>query len=96
DINEPVGGGAMLTVGKKHRLRLEHDGRKTMRVSLDDNETAIVHDVGRMTAGDLWLFVQSSTAVLVPRLSIQGVPSPNDPQKLRDRYVAGVLAKLWP
>jgi multidrug efflux pump subunit AcrA (membrane-fusion protein) len=96
NVVEPIGGGARLMVGNTHRLRLEHDGAKTMKVSVDDKETAVVRNVGRLTAGDVVLFVRSSTPMQVTRLSISGVPSPLDPQQVRDRYVAGVIARLWP
>ena len=95
NVAEQIGGGAMLVVGQTHHLRLEHDGAKTMRVSVDDKETAVVRNVGRLTAGDVLLFVRSSTPMKVSRLSISGVPSPVDPQQNRDRYVAAVIDKLW-
>ncbi|HEX6811676.1 MAG TPA: hypothetical protein VF384_08650 [Planctomycetota bacterium] len=95
NVVEPIGGGAMLVVGEKHRLRLEHDGAKVLRVSIDGKQTALVSDVGRLTAGEVVLFVHSTTPLEVSRLSISGVPSPLDPQQNRDRYVAGVIEKLW-
>lgn len=95
-VVDAIGGGAMLEVGKTHRLRIEHDGTKNLRVSLDGKETAHVTDVGRLTAGNVCLFVHSSTPVRIPSLSITGMPDPSDPQVYRDRWVGAVLGGLWP
>lgn len=95
-VVDAIGGGAMLEVGKTHTLRVEHDGKQALRVRLDGKETANVTDVGRLTAGNLCLFVHSSTPVRIPSLTITGVPDPSDPQQYRDRWVAAVLGGLWP
>ncbi len=94
-VMDAVGGGAQLIVGKTHKLRIEHDGKKVMRVSVDGKETAAVTDVGRMVSGDLYLGVNSSSAAKIVRLAIRGKPDPHDPQAVRDRYVALVLDELW-
>jgi hypothetical protein len=96
DVVEPVGGGAEIVVGQTHRLRVEHDGTKAMKVSIDDKQTAQVRDVGRLKGGEVWLHVHSSTAVQIARLAIGGVPDPMDALPIRERYVAAVLGSLWP
>lgn len=93
-VFDAIGGGATLMVDQTHKLRIEHDGRKSMQVSLDGKPTARVQDVGRMTAGDLLLWVHASTPVAIRRIAVDGVPDPADPQRLRDRYVQSVLATL--
>lgn len=93
---DAVGGGAQLMSDKQHQLRIEHDGKKSVRVSIDGKQTAALADVGRLTSGELMVYVHASTPVLIKRLVIAGVPTPADPQQLRDRYVADVLRGLWP
>jgi hypothetical protein len=93
---DAVGGGAQLMAGATHKLRIEHDGKKSATVSIDGKVTATLGDVGRMKAGDVMLFVHSSTAVRIVRLRVAGVPTPTDPQQVRERYVLGVLRGLWP
>lgn len=92
---EPVGGGAQLIVDQVHKLRVEHDGKQKLSVTIDGKTTAVVSDVGRMTAGELMLFVHASTPVAIKRLAIRGTMDPSDPGKVRERFVAAALDGMW-
>ena len=92
---DTVGGGGQLMVDKEHTLRIEHDGKKRMTVSLDGRQTARVGNVGRMVGGDVYLYVNSSSPVKVTSLEIRGTPNPGNPQEYRDRYVTSIVNGLW-
>lgn len=95
DLVDSVGGGAQLMADKVHTLRVEHDGKKQLTVSVDGKQTALVGNVGRMLSGDLYLYVSSSTPTTVARIKISGRPDPRNPQAYRDRFVAAVLRDIW-
>ncbi|MCB9879262.1 MAG: hypothetical protein H6835_16830 [Planctomycetes bacterium] len=95
-VLDHIGGGGQLVVGKTHRLRIQNDGKKVLKVALDGKQTALVSDVGRLVAGELCLTINSSTPVKISRIVVHGTPDPSDLQAYRDRFVAAILADLWP
>lgn len=94
-VMDTVGGGGQLMVDKVHTLRIEHDGKKRMTVSLDGQQTARVGNVGRMVGGDVYLYVSSSNPIKVSGIKISGTPNPGNPQEYRDRYVTSIVRGLW-
>lgn len=87
-------GGTTVIVGEPNKLRLDFDGQKVLTSSVNGKVSSTV-DVGRLQGGELWLMVHTGTPVQISNLSITGKPDPRDPQAMRERFVARVLAELW-
>lgn len=87
-------GGTTVIVGKPNKLRLDFDGQKVLTSSVNGKVSSTI-DVGRLQGGELWLMVHTGTPVKITNLSITGKPDPRDPQAMRERFVARVLAELW-
>jgi len=94
-VMDSVGGGGQLIADKVHTLRIEHDGKKRMTVSLDGKQTAKVGNVGRIVGGDVYMYVSSSNPIKVSGIEISGTPNPGNPQEYRDRYVTSIVRGLW-
>ncbi|HLQ37443.1 MAG TPA: hypothetical protein VK348_06565, partial [Planctomycetota bacterium] len=95
-IDENVGTPAQLFIGKAHRLRIHCDGQKRLQVWLDGARTADLPNIGRRTRGDFGLLVHASEPVKVQSLKLTARIAPVDPLPLREKFVQGVLGKLWP
>lgn len=89
-------GQSTFTINEPHHMVIEHDGTKSVAVSIDGKRTALLPAVGNCLGGSLVLGVRSSTPVVLRRFAITGKLDPTDPPAIRTRYVEHLLAGLWP
>lgn len=95
NIDDEQGGGAVLYVDKKHRLRLVNDGAKVATLSIDGKRLAQLPAVGNCTSGAVVLMVRSSAPIPIRNLTITGRLLPPDPGALRERFVQRWLQDVW-
>lgn len=93
-IRDRNGSPRFVRIGEPVRLKVVHDGKK-VAVFYNGTPSAQLPGVGACVDGELVLGVRSSDHVLIRKLTITGKLDPANPGPIRERFVAGVLARMW-
>jgi hypothetical protein len=96
DLRDSPGKAKPIFADRRYTLRIEHDGRKVVRVTVGGKETAKAEYVGSLVRGNLCLRTHTSTPLLVHRLLVEGEPVVADVLALRQKFVEDTLKRFLP